>query len=202
MGTRDPFVDEYIDKAQDFAKPVLKHIRKLVHEVCPDVVETKKWSFPHFDYKGMMCSMAAFTEHMAFNFWKQKLLDESAFPAEKTAMGSFGRIRSLADLPDDATMKKLIADAMKLNDDGVKVAKARPTAAEKKELEVPAVLLAALALNEKAAETFTNFPYSCKKEYVQWITEAKTEPTRDKRLATTIEWLAEGKRRNWKYENC
>lgn len=202
MGTRDPFVDAYIDKAQDFAKPILTHLRALVHEVCPDVMETKKWSFPHFDYKGMMCSMASFKEHMAFNFWKQALLDENAFPAEKTAMGSFGRIKSLTDLPDDATMKKLIRDAMKLNDEGVKVAKAKPTEAEKKELVVPDVLLEALALNDKAAETFNNFPYSCKKEYVQWITEAKTEPTRDKRLATTIEWLAEGKRRNWKYENC
>lgn len=201
MPTTDPFVDAYIDKAQDFAKPILNHIRKLVHETCPEVVETKKWSFPHFDYKGMMCSMASFKEHCAFGFWKQSLLEDSAFPAEKNAMGSFGRITSLKDLPNDKTMKKLIKDAMKLNDEGVKVVKAKP-AAEKKELIVPDVLLEALAKNEKAAETFNNFPYSCKKEYIQWITEAKTEPTRDKRLATTVEWLSEGKRRNWKYENC
>ncbi len=201
MPTTDPFIDAYIDKAQDFAKPILSHLRNLVHEVCPDVVETKKWSFPHFDYKGMMCSMASFKEHCAFNFWKQKLLDENAFPAEKTAMGSFGKIRSLADLPDDATMKKLIADAMKLNDDGIKVEKPRPTA-EQKVVVVPDVLLEALAKNEMAAETFNNFTYGCKREYVQWITDAKTDATREKRTATTIEWLAEGKRRNWKYEKC
>lgn len=201
MPTTDPFVDAYIDKAQDFAKPILTHIRKLVHEACPEVVETKKWSFPHFDYKGMMCSMASFKEHCAFGFWKQSLLEESAFPAEKTAMGSFGRITSLKDLPNDKTMKKLIKDAMKLNDDGVKVVKARP-AVDKKELALPNVLLEALSLNEKAAETFNSFPPSCKREYIEWITEAKTEPTRDKRLATTIEWLTEGKRRNWKYEKC
>jgi uncharacterized protein YdeI (YjbR/CyaY-like superfamily) len=201
MVTKDPFVDEYIDKAQDFAKPILRHLRDLVHEACPSVIETKKWSFPHFDYKGMMCSMASFKEHMAFNFWKQSLLDETAFPAEKTAMGSFGRIKSLADLPDDKTMKKLIGDAMKLNDAGVAVPKRKP-AGERKELVVPDVLLQQLAANEKAAETFNNFPYSCKKEYVDWITEAKTEPTREKRVASTVEWLAEGKRRNWKYENC
>ena len=200
MGTTDPFVDAYIDKANDFAKPILKHIRKVVHETCPDFVESKKWSFPHFGYKGeMMCSMAAFKEHCAFNFWKQSLLDETAFPEEKTAMGSFGRITSLDDLPNEKTLKKLIKDAMKLNDAGIKVKK---SVAPKKELVVPDVLLEALAKNEKAAETFDKFPYSCKKEYVQWITEAKTEPTRDKRVATTIEWLAEGKRRNWKYENC
>jgi len=201
MPTTDPFVDAYIEKSREFAKPILKHIRALVHEVCPDVVETRKWSFPHFDYKGMMCSMAAFKEHCAFNFWKQSLLDQNAFPAEKTAMGSFGRITSLADLPDDKTMKKLIRDAVKLNDAGIKVEKAKP-AAVKKELVVPAVLLEALAQNDKAAETFNNFPPSCRKEYAEWITEAKTDATRDKRLATTIEWLSEGKRRNWKYEKC
>ena len=201
MATTDPFVDEYIEKSKDFAKPILNHLRSLVHAACPDVVETKKWSFPHFDYKGMMCSMASFNEHCAFNFWKQKLLDESAFPTEETAMGSFGRIRSIADLPDDATMKKLIHDAMKLNDDGVKIVKA-PVSKEKKELVVPEILTAALESNALASETFNNFPYSKKKDYVEWITEAKSEATREKRLGTAIEWLAEGKARHWKYEKC
>ena len=201
MPTTDPFVDAYIDKAQDFAKPILKHIRELVHEACPDVIEKKKWNFPHFDYKGMLCSMASFKEHCAFNFWKQSLLDASAFPAEKTAMGSFGRITSIKDLPDDKTMKKLIADARRLNDEGVKVAKPKQTG-KKKELVVPEILISALETNSHAAETFNKFPYSCKKEYVEWITEAKTDATRDKRLATTIEWLTTGKRRNWKYEKC
>lgn len=201
MPTTDPFVDEYIDKAQDFAKPILKHVRALVHEACPDVVEKKKWSFPNFEYKGLMCSIASFKEHCSFGFWKQSLLETSSFPAEKTAMGSFGKIRSLADLPGDKTMKKLIRDAMKLNDGGIKVAKPKASG-EKKELVVPEILIAALETNALASEIFNNFPYSCKKEYIQWITEAKTEATRDKRLATTLEWLAEGKRRNWKYENC
>ena len=199
MPTTDPFVDAYIEKSKDFAKPILMHIRALVHQACPDVVETKKWSFPHFDYKGMMCSMAAFKEHCAFNFWKQSLMESSAFPAEKTAMGSFGRITSVKDLPDDKTFKKLIVDAMKLNEDGMKIARAKPTG-EKKELVIPAILNAALKTNALAAETFNSFPYSKKKDYVEWITEAKTDATRDKRLATTIEWLAEGKSRMWKYE--
>ena len=133
MPTTDPWVDAYIEKSKDFAKPILNHIRALVHEACPDVTETMKWSFPHFDYKGMMCSMASFKEHCAFGFWKQSLLENSAFPAEKTAMGSFGRLTSLTDLPDDKTMKKLIADAMKLNDAGIRVARPKPTG-EKKEL--------------------------------------------------------------------
>jgi len=200
MPATDPRVDAYIDNAQDFAKPILNHLRKLVHEACPDVQETMKWSFPHFDYKGMMCSMASFKEHCAFNFWKQVLLEQSAFPAEKTAMGSFGRITSLKDLPSDKTLKKLIVDAARLNDQGVKVNKT--VSKEKKELVVPDILMSALATNALAAETFNKFPYSKKKEYVDWITEAKTDATRDKRLGTTIEWLAEGKARNWKYEKC
>jgi uncharacterized protein YdeI (YjbR/CyaY-like superfamily) len=200
MPAIDPRVDAYIDRSADFAKPILLHIRKLVHAACPDVLETIKWSFPHFDYKGqMMCSMASFKQHCAFGFWKQSLLEDAAFPAEKTAMGSFGRLTSVKDLPDDKTMKKLIGDAMKLNDEGVKVKRAF-VSKDKKELIVPDVLLKTLAKNKAAAETFNNFPYSCKRDYVDWITEAKTDATRDKRLATTIEWLAEGKRRNWKYE--
>ena len=200
MPTTDPRVDEYIGAAAEFAKPILVHIRKLVHKALPEVTETMKWSFPHFDYKGMLCSMASFKQHCAFGFWKQSLLEADAFAAQKTAMGSFGRITSLADLPADKVIIDLVKQAAKLNDNGVKIQK-KP-AAPKKELVVPDDLTAALKKNKKANATFENFPYSCKKEYIEWITEAKTEATRNKRLATTLDWLAEGKRRNWKYENC
>jgi len=199
MPTIDPRIDAYIEKSQDFAKPVLTHLRKLVHETCPDVTETLKWSMPSFEYKGILCGMASFKAHCTLMFWKQSLLESDAFPKNKTAMGSFGRITSLKDLPKDTVLKKLLKQAMKLNDDGVKVTKPKQ---EKKELVVPDILLEALAKNDKAAETFDAFPPSCKREYVEWITEAKTDATRDKRLATTMEWLSEGKRRNWKYENC
>jgi uncharacterized protein YdeI (YjbR/CyaY-like superfamily) len=201
MPTKDPRVDAYIDRSADFAKPILKHIRKIVHKACPDVTETMKWSFPHFDYKGMLCSMAAFKQHCAFGFWKQSLLEKSAFPAEKTAMGSFGRLESKVDLPADEVLIKLIKQAVELNDQGVKVAKKKPTT-DKKDLVVPDYLTAALKKNKAAQKTFDGFPYSSRKEYVEWLTEAKTDATREKRLATTIEWLAEGKRRNWKYEKC
>lgn len=200
MPNTDPKIDAYIEKSRDFAKPILRHIRSLVHDACPEITETIKWSMPFFDYKGTVCNLASFNEHCSFGFWKQSLLEASAFPAEKTAMGSFGRITSLADLPDDTTMKKLIADAVKLNVAGIKVV--RPVSKEKKELVVPDVLIEALARHDAAAETFNNFPYSKKKDYVEWITEAKTDATRDKRLATSIEWLAEGKSRMWKYEKC
>ncbi|MDM7921946.1 MAG: YdeI/OmpD-associated family protein [Pyrinomonadaceae bacterium] len=200
MPTTDPRIDAYIEKSADFAKPVLEHFRKLVHRACPEVVETIKWGMPAFEYKGPLCGMASFKAHCAVNFWKESLLGSDAFPAEKTAMGSFGRITSKKDLPADKVMIDLIKRAAELNDKGIKVAKKPP--AEKSELQVPEVLTKALAKNKKARETFENFPPSCRKEYIQWIIEAKTDPTRDKRLATTIEWLEEGKRRNWKYEKC
>lgn len=200
MPTTDPRIDAYIEKSAEFAKPILEHLRKLVHKACPDVEETWKWSFPHFDYKGVLCSMAAFKQHATFGFWKQSLMEQDAFPSEKTAMGSFGRITSLKDLPSDKVMIGLIHQAMELNEKGVKVEKKKPAA--RKELIVPDDLKKALSKNKKAQAQFDKFSYSHKKEYVEWITEAKTEPTRNKRLATTIEWLAEGKSRNWKYEKC
>ena len=198
MPTTDLRVDAYIDKSRDFAKPILKHLRKLIHEACPDVRETLKWSMPSFEYKGILCGFAAFKQHATFGFWKHSLLDLDK-QYENSAMGSFGRLQSLKDLPSDTKIKKLIKAAMRLNDEGITV---KRNVSKQKDVVVPPVLLEALARNEKAAHTFNNFPYSCKKEYVQWIEEAKTEPTREKRLATTIEWLNEGKRRNWKYEKC
>ena len=200
MPNKDPRVDAYIEKSADFAKPILTHLRKLVHKASPKLSETVKWGMPAFEYKGIVCGIAAFKEHCTFGFWKHSLLDYDGFSTEGTAMGSFGRITSKKDLPTDDTIIKLVQQAVELNENGVKVAKPKPAA--KKELVVPEYLTAALKKNKTAQKTFEDFPYSCKKEYVEWITEAKTEPTREKRLATTIEWLSEGKRRNWKYENC
>lgn len=200
MPSNDPSIDAYIEKSAEFAKPVMNHLRELIHKACPQVNETLKWSMPSFEYKGLLCGFAAFKQHCTFGFWKQSLMETDAFPKNKTAMGSFGRITSLKDLPSNKVMVGLIHQAMELNEKGIKVPK-KP-AAPKKELVVPDVLKNALSKNKAAKTTFEKFPYSCKKEYIEWITEAKTQPTRDKRLASTIEWLAEGKRRNWKYENC
>ena len=199
MPNTDPRIDAYIGKSADFAKPILAHIRKLVHKACPDITETMKWSFPHFDHKGTVCSMASFKQHCAFGFWKQSLLEQDAFPAEKTAMGSFGRITSVKDLPSDKVMISLIKQAVELNEKGIKVQR-KP--AEKKELIIPDDLRKALSKNKVAKTAFEKFSPSHKREYVMWIEEAKTEPTRNKRLATTVEWLSEGKSRNWKYEKC
>lgn len=193
----DPRIDAYIEKSADFAKPILTHLRGLIHKACPDVSEEIKWSMPAFYYEGPMCNIAAFKQHCTFGFWKQSLMENAGFP-EKNAMSSFGRITSVKDLPDQKTMIALIKQAMKLNEDGVKAPKKVP--AEKKELVVPADLKKALSTDKAAKDVFDNFTYSHKKEYIEWIEEAKTEATREKRLATTLEWLAEGKSRNWKYQ--
>ncbi len=203
MTKKDKAMDAYIAKSADFAKPILNHIRELVHKVCPEVEEKMKWSMPHFDYKGeMMCGMAAFKQHASFGFWKAALMkDPVLIESAKTevAMGHLGKITSLKDLPSDKKLTAWIKEAMALNDKGIKLpAKAKAT--EKKELAVPDYFTKALAKNKKAQKVWDAFAYSHKKEYLQWITEAKIETTRESRMATALEWIAEGKGRNWKYE--
>jgi uncharacterized protein YdeI (YjbR/CyaY-like superfamily) len=200
MGKRDPRVDSYIEKAADFAKPILVHIRNLVHEVCPEVEETMKWSFPCFDYKGTFCSMASFKQHCSFGFWKATLMKDAELLKENQGegMGHLGRITSMKDLPSDKQLKAYIKEAKKLNDDGVKLPPKKKTTST--DIVVPAFFTKELKKNPAAHTAFQNFSPSHRKEYVQWVTEAKTEETRNKRMATTLEWLTEGKSRNWKYE--
>jgi uncharacterized protein YdeI (YjbR/CyaY-like superfamily) len=201
MGKRDERVDAYVAKSADFAKPILTHLRDVVHAACPDVEETMKWSFPHFMYKGMLCSMASFKEHCAFGFWKGKLVVAEGESANAEGAGSFGRITKVSELPSKKVLTGYIKHAMKLNDDGVKApAKEKPKSP--KPVVVPDDLTKALKANKKAAATFEKFSPSHKREYVDWLTEAKSEATRMRRLETAIEWMAEGKPRNWKYMNC
>ena len=199
MATKDPRIDAYIAKSADFAKPILKHLRKVVHAGCPKVVETLKWSMPHFDYKGVMCGTAAFKEHCAFGFWKEALIFDRDNAAEKTAMGSFGCIRSLGDLPSEKTLIQYVKKAAALNEAGIK-APARTQPKKKEPLAVPDYFSAALRKNAKARKTFDSFPTSKRREYIDWVTGAKREETHHERLATSIKWLAEGKPRHWKYQ--
>jgi uncharacterized protein YdeI (YjbR/CyaY-like superfamily) len=200
MGKRLEKIDAYIENSADFAKPILRHFRELVHAACPDVEEKWKWSFPNFDYKGPFCSMAAFKRHCAFGFWKASLMKDpdNILGAKSEAMGQMGRITSMEDLPPDDVLLRYIKEAKELNDKGVKLPP-RPKAVNK-ELAIPDFLTTALEQNAGARETFESFSYSHKKEYVEWLTEAKTEDTRGKRLAKAIEQMAQGKSRHWKYQ--
>ncbi len=198
----DPRVDAYIAKSAPFAQPILRHLRKLVHEGCPEAKETIKWSMPSFTHGGrILCGMAAFKAHCAVWFWHQKMHGITRRGSTKAdeAMGNLGRITSLADLPPDQTILGYVRKTKELNETGGP-ARARPKA--RKPLPVPADLAAGLRKTPQAATNFKAFSPSQRREYIEWITEAKRPETRSQRLATTLEWLAAGKKRNWKYENC
>ena len=207
MGKKDARIDAYIAKSADFAKPVLSHLRELVHSACPDVEEGWKWSFPHFMYKGeILCSMAAFKEHCAFGFWKASLMENTDKVLEikdREAMGHLGRITSVKDLHKEAVLKKYVKAAMKLTDEGAKLPpKNKATEKQKQQLKTPDYFVKALKKNKAAEKVFNEFAYSKKKDYIEWFEEAKTDTTREKRVAQALEWLAEGKPRHWKYQNC
>ena len=201
MPKKDPRVDAYIANSADFAKPILTHIRKLAHAACPQAEETLKWRMPHFLYKGILFAMAGFKQHCTLHFWKGDLVLGKDFEkSEAGGMGQFGRIAALSDLPAEKVLLAYMKKAVELNEAGIKKEAAKPK--PKKKLVVPGYITAALAKNSEARAVFEKFPPSHQREYVQWITEAKRDETRAKRIATTIQWLTEGKSRNWKYLNC
>ena len=199
--SKDPRIDEYIKKSAPFAKPILEHIRALVHRACPKVEETMKWGFPHFEYKGIICSMASFKKHSSFGFWKGSVMKDSKQLLTimgETDMARFDNLTSLEDLPSDKILLAYIKEAARLNEEGIKLPAKEKT--KRAEIPIPEELSAALKRNKKALATFEQLSPSHKREYLEWITEAKTEATREKRLDTTVEWLSEGKSMNWKYQ--
>ncbi len=192
MGKKDPRVDVYIAKSADFARPILRRLRKLVHQGCPDVVEQIKWGMPHFDYGGIFCGMAGFKAHCTFGFWNRAM----NLGRSEDAMGQFGRITALSDLPSDSVILGYVRQAKSLADAGLRVG---PVRRAKKPLPVPPALMAALKKKAGALARFKAFSPSQRREYSEWIGEAKTDATRDKRIAISVGWISEGKTRNWKY---
>jgi uncharacterized protein YdeI (YjbR/CyaY-like superfamily) len=202
----NPKVDVYIAKAQPFAQPILSHIRELVHKACPEVEEAIKWSMPFFMLRGVILGhMAAFKQHCAVGMWGPEMnaiLNEAGLHSEN-GMGSLGKISSLKDLPADKNMLGYYRQAADLILSGQRTKSLERTAkSPKPALEVPAELTAALKKNKTAAKVFAGFSPSCQREYSDWITEAKRPETKEKRIAQAVEWIAEGKQRNWKYQNC
>ena len=197
--SRDPRIDAYIAKSAGFAKPILVQLRRAVHAAVPGVEETIKWGLPHFQYKGNMCAMAAFKSHVKFGFWKGSLVIPADMRVENASgMNAFGELTSVKDLPPARTLAAYLKRAAKLNDDGVKA----PQFADRKKrpaLKAPAYLTVAVKKDARALATWRALPPSGRREYIEWVTGAKTPPTRQKRLATTVAWLAEGKPYNWKY---
>jgi uncharacterized protein YdeI (YjbR/CyaY-like superfamily) len=199
MTNRDPQVDAYIARAQPFARPILQHLRDLVHRACPDVVETRKWHMVAFQQRGILCMMAGFKAHCSLIFWKGHLVDP-AFSGDRDDAGRFHKIATMQDLPKDRVLLKMIRLAAKLDAAGAPTP-GRGVARPKRALVMPDDLRDALSASPKAQRQFAAFSPSCKREYVEWITGAKRAETRAQRLATAVVWIAAGKHRNWKYES-
>lgn len=200
MKNKSPDVDRYIENAAPFAQPILERLRRAFHSAHPDVQETMKWSFPHFEYKGILGSMAAFKQHVSWGFWKGRLMADPAGiipPVGETSMGG-ARFSTVKDLPPHEVMVAYVREAIRLNEEGVKPLRAARTK-DRPEAEIPPDLAAALKKTAGAKKAFDGFSPSQRREYVEWITEAKQEATRQKRLTQAVEWIAEGKPRNWKY---
>ena len=196
MAKTDARIDAYIDNAEEFAKPILKHLRGLVHQACPDVQEAVKWSMPFFTLGGKnLANMEAFKEHAAFGFWEGLGVQT---PKADEAMGHFGRIRSLDDLPDQkelVAMIRSVAERLRANTSTSKKTKPKPV----KVPPLPADFAKAIAANTDAQKTYDGFSPGYRRDYIIWVTEAKRAETRLKRMATAVEWMAEGKDLNWKY---
>lgn len=203
MQNKDPRVDLFIAKSNDFAKQILEHFRNLVHSVNPNIKETIKWGMPAFELNGIICLMAAFKNHCAIVFPKAELMNDKSLiqnAKSEEAMGHLRKIKSINDLPSNKKLISYIKEAIKLNEQGVKIPSKKKLI--QKEIQIPDYFLTALKKNKKAYKNFNAFTNSRKKEYVEWITEAKKEETKQKRIATAIEWISEGKGKNWKYEKC
>ena len=199
MPVTDPRVDAYIAKAAPFARPILIRLRRAVHKGCPDVVETLKWSVPAFEYHGILCGMAAFKAHCLFNLWKAPLVKEQGLPeAAASALDRIGRLTSVKELPPERVLVQIIKKAAAVNKAGLKAP--RVAKAAKAPARIPADLKAALAKRPAVATTFTAMSPSHKREYVEWIMDAKGADTRERRVVQTVAWVSEGKSRNWKYQ--
>ncbi len=198
MPTLDPRIDAYLANAPAFAQPILARLREDVHAACPSVVETIKWSRPHFLLDGkLLCGMSAFKAHCAFGFWQR----EGGHESQAGAMGDFGRIETLADLPSRAELRRQIQAASALLLAGAPRAQ-KPGRQPRAKLDMPDDFAAALAQVSAAQQHYHAFPPGKQRDYLEWVLEAKREDTRAKRIAQAVEWLAEGKSRHWKYESC
>jgi uncharacterized protein YdeI (YjbR/CyaY-like superfamily) len=202
MENNDPRVDAYINKAADFARPILQHIRKLIHQAEPEIKETIKWGHVHFDLKSPVCYMAAFKKHCRFGFWHSALLPdpEGLLRGHGDDSGPLTQLSTLSDLPADEILLWYMRNAVDNNKRGIKPSKAPKAAVVKTALSIPDDFEDLLDANAAVKETFDAFSYSKRKEYLDWFADAKTEATRLKRMNTALGWIAEGKSRNWKYQ--
>ena len=187
---RNPKVDAYIDKQQDFAKPILKHVRKLAHEALPRAEEALKWGVPYFTVNGKNAvGMAAFKKHASVMVCSTETAGGG--------MGNFGKLTDVSQLPgDEELIRQFRESAEAVQSPETSQPKTKPV------LAMPDDLASAIADTPSAQEVFDGFTDAQRRDYIEWVMSAKRQPTREKRVATAAEWIGEGKKRNWKYEKC
>lgn len=197
-------IDKYITNAADFAKPILAHWRRLIHERCPEVIEVLKWGIPHFEYKNEnIFVIASYKNHCSFSFLKESLMTDPRLKANKELkpiQKFLGKVTKQENLPPDEEFIAMLDEAVQLNEKGIKIQREKPANEKPKVFETPDYLLAALIAKPKAKEVFDSKSNSFRKEYIIWITDAKTDETRQKRISEALEWIAEGKGRFWKHQ--
>jgi len=199
MPKKNPAVDAYINKSKPFAKPILKHLRKIIHKACPKVTEDIKWGAPFYLYQDrILCATMAFKAHCAIVFWKSALIRKEMGQKAVGDLKSLRRISLLEELPSERELLAYIKLAMHFNEPSTKLP---PREKRSDPLKIPRELTYALRANPKAFKNFNSFTPSKKKDYIFWITGAKTEETRERRLEISVDWISEGKSRNWKYED-
>lgn len=199
MSKKSSEIDAYISRSEEFAQPILRKLRTAFHKGCPNLEERLKWGVPSFEYRGLLCGMAAFKKHVAWGFWRQREMADPHRIFKKEGMMGGGKITEVAQLPAEKIIVEYVKAAVKLNEGGSRrkaVSKSKPP------VKVPAHFTRALRSNPRALATFEGLSPGHRREYVEWITGAKQEATRERRMATAIEWLAEGKSLNWRYEKC
>ena len=203
-GKIDPRVDDYLGKAPEFSRPILGHLRALIRAGCPDAEETIKWGRPTFVYRGkMLCVMAAFKAHCSLGFWQSgvaALIARDGHGRAGNSSGQFGRITSVGDLPDDATLRRYVAEAVRILDGGEPAKPRGASVTRRAEIPMPDDFAAMLKGHPAAAAALAAFSPSHRREYLEWIVGAKREETRARRMATAIEWLTQGKTKEWKYQ--
>ncbi|MEO9802317.1 MAG: YdeI/OmpD-associated family protein [Reichenbachiella sp.] len=193
-------IDAYLTTVSSEHRPVLELIRKTVNAVDDRIQEDWKWRAPCFSLEGLVCWFVAFKSHVGLNFFKGALIEDihNAFvESEDEDKGN----RMIHFKSIDEVKVKVIQDYVKqavlLNEQGIKI-----DFPKRKTLETPDYLIEALNKNKKAKDVFESFTDAQRKDYIEWLVEAKREETRNKRMTQAIEWIAEGKTRNWKYMNC
>lgn len=193
MAKLEPRIDDHIAKAGAFARPILEHFRALVHKTIPECEEAIKWGMPHFTLGGRnLAGMAAFKKHVSIFFHHDE---------QPGGTGKFRQIAAMEDLAEDSLIEERLRAAVERLSSAAAQPRTKAAAAPKPVPDMPSAFSQAL-IAAAAMDRFDMMAPGYRREYIEWVADAKTDATRDKRIAQAVEWIGEGKHRNWKYQKC